>query len=432
MPGLDAPFRFVHTADLHLDSPLKSLALRDEALARRVGGATRAALRRIVDLCIDEQVHALLIAGDLYDGEQTSMNTAAVLTAAMRRLDEAGIPVFMIRGNHDAASNITADLMLPDNVHVFDGRGGARTLADGAVAIHGVSFGKKHAPDSLLPKFKAPLPDVVNIGLLHTSLTGAASGGHNAYAPCTLGELVDHGFQYWALGHVHKREVHRDWPAVVMPGNPQGRDIGEDGSRSVSLVSIDRDGAHIETREVADTRFERVGVPLDGLDEASLLPDAMQAALVTAREAIGSDCLIVRLEFTGATPLDWRVRRDLDYLLGTAREIAAGLDGVWVEKIELRTTTATEARSGADSDAAGSDAVDGIAQLIDRDVLASKALIERLERDAAALIRKLPVDVRKRLGEDEAAHRATLLRLAREGSADVLAALRDGAADAER
>ena len=256
MAAPTAPFRFVHTADLHLDSPLKSLALRDAALAERIDGATRTALRRTVDLCIEERVDALLIAGDLYDGDQKSMHTAAALTAEMRRLGDAGIPVFLIRGNHDAESRVTKELMLPENVHAFDGRGGVRELADGAVAIHGVSFLGRAAPDSLLPRLKPPRPDALNIGLLHTSLTGG-EGRHATYAPCTLGELLDHGYQYWALGHVHKRQVHSGWPAVVMPGNPQGRDIGEDGPRSVSLVTLDADGAHVEERDVSSACFER-------------------------------------------------------------------------------------------------------------------------------------------------------------------------------
>ncbi len=97
-------FRFVHTADLHLDAPLRSLALKDEDLADLVGNATRHALERIVDLCLEESVDALLIAGDLYDGDLRSMKTAAFLVSEMERLQRAGVSVFMIRGNHDAES----------------------------------------------------------------------------------------------------------------------------------------------------------------------------------------------------------------------------------------------------------------------------------------------------------------------------------------
>src|SRR5580700_5678709 len=106
-------YRFVHTADIHLDSPLRSLALRHQELAELIGNATRRAFVNIIDLCLTEQVDALLLAGDLYDGEQTSMKTAHFLAAQIRRLHEAGIKVFIIRGNHDALSRITREVTFP-------------------------------------------------------------------------------------------------------------------------------------------------------------------------------------------------------------------------------------------------------------------------------------------------------------------------------
>ena len=104
-------FRFVHTADLHLDSPLKSLALRNEALARLIDAATRETCARIIDLAATEAVDALLIAGDLYDGANTSMKTAAFLSSELARLPPE-IRVFIIKGNHDAQSPITRRLDL--------------------------------------------------------------------------------------------------------------------------------------------------------------------------------------------------------------------------------------------------------------------------------------------------------------------------------
>jgi DNA repair protein SbcD/Mre11 len=135
-------FRFVHTADIHLDSPLRTLALREPALAELIGGATRKAFTAVIELCLAEQVDALLIAGDLYDGEQTSMKTARFLADQLRRLHEAGILTFVIRGNHDAESRITRELALPESVKVFSGRAEAAALTHAAldVAIHGVRF----------------------------------------------------------------------------------------------------------------------------------------------------------------------------------------------------------------------------------------------------------------------------------------------------
>ncbi len=260
-------FKFVHAADVHLNSPLRSLALRNADLAELIGDASRQVLMNIVDLCLNEKVDALLLAGDLYDGDQTSMKTARFLAAQIRRLDEAGIRVFIIRGNHDAISRITRELTLPESVTTFGGRADAVSLERerGAlpVVVHGLSFSQPHAPESLLPKYRAPVSDAVNIGLMHTSLEGAV--GHDPYAPCSLADLAVSGFDYWALGHIHKRAEHQgkpgSTPCVIMAGIPQGRDINEGGTKSVTLVTINDDRSiTLEERPVSVAEFVRVPV----------------------------------------------------------------------------------------------------------------------------------------------------------------------------
>src|SRR5271157_358971 len=261
-------FRFVHTADIHLDSPLRTLALREPQLADLIGGATRKAFAAIIDLCLEEQVDALLIAGDLYDGEQTSMKTARFLADQLRRVHDAGIATFVIRGNHDAESRITNELTLPESVKVFKGRAEAVTLSRGAldVAVHGISFKDKHAPESLLPKFRGPNEGAVNIGMLHTSLGG--SPPHDRYAPCAPADLQATGFDYWALGHIHQRFVERGRATIVMPGNPQGRDVNEAGSKSTTLATIDDNRSiTIEERLTSVAEFQRLSVDLAGVED---------------------------------------------------------------------------------------------------------------------------------------------------------------------
>lgn len=143
-----AAFRFIHTADVHLDSPLKSLALRSAALAELVQDATRQAFMRIVNMALDERVDALLVAGDLYDGDQKSMKTARFMGAAFRKLAEAGIRVFVIRGNHDHLGLLHKELSLPEGVTVFGGRAGLEMIAKAgapSIAIHGLSFSSHEA-----------------------------------------------------------------------------------------------------------------------------------------------------------------------------------------------------------------------------------------------------------------------------------------------
>lgn len=404
-------FSFVHTADIHLDSPLKSLALRNPDLAEMVAGATRRTLSRIIDLCLAEQVQALLIAGDLYDGAQTSMKTAGFLARELARLDAAGIECFIIRGNHDAASRITRELLLPGSVHVFAGRAGVeeREWNGQPVAIHGISFAKPHAPDSLLDRFGAPRAGAFNIGMLHTSLGG--SPGHDPYAPCTLAELQASGFDYWALGHIHKRAEYEGQTTVVMPGIPQGRDMGEEGEKSVTLVRVDGDQVTTEARALAVARFDRLEVPCDGLTDWADLVRRLKSALRAVDP--GDMQRILRPVLTGVTPLTWRAGRDHDLLLAEAQSEAEGLDGLWIDKLVL------ELR--AEGDAAPAGPVGELMEMITATPLPPED--DRVQAEYEALRKHLPKELRDLFGADEAATNATLSREMQIGARALLARL---------
>ena len=334
-------YRFVHTADLHLDSPLKSLAMRDPELAETVGTASREALAGIVRLCLDEGVDALMIAGDLFDGERNSVKTANFLAGELRKLGEAGIETFIVRGNHDATTAFGRGVDLPEGVHVFDGRGRAATSArNDRVHVHGVSFRDQRAPESLLPRYTRPAGEGIHIGLMHTSLGGAE--GHDSYAPCALADLVSHGFTYWGLGHVHGRTVHHQGgdSAVVMPGMPQGRDMGEAGAKSVTLVTIGDDGTVLlEEESTGLVEFARVEVALDaatGWDEALARAERTLIEAPTARER-----LVARLTITGESRDAWKLLRDADLFRDELTEMLrrddpAGRSGIHVEKVEMR------------------------------------------------------------------------------------------------
>jgi DNA repair exonuclease SbcCD nuclease subunit len=413
--------RFVHTADVHLDSPLATLALRDPTLAELIGGATRKAFVAVIDLCLAEQVDALIIAGDLYDGEQTSMKTARFLADQLRRLDEAGVKTFIIRGNHDAESRITRELTLPESVKVFAGRAEAVPLGrDGLEAtVHGVSFANKHAPESLLPKFRPPVPGTVNIGILHTSLGG--SRAHGLYAPCALADLHGAGFDYWALGHIHQRFEERGRAAVVMPGNPQGRDINEAGPKSATLVTIGDDRKiTVEERWTSVAQFERLRVDLAGVDGRREALARIENGLNAAREAAPSEHLVARLTLAGATPLAWRLRSDADVLAEESRALGAAIGKTWIDKIELD-CVAPRANESAPS----SDPVSELRALMETEVAQSKAFQDALREIAEELSRNLPHGSRDGLlGQDPGEFAKILRAAAREGAEDVLAHLR--------
>ena len=413
------PFRFVHTADIHLDSPLKSLALRDAQLAALIGAASRTSFKAIIDLCLDEQVDALLIAGDLYDGDQTSMKTARFLMEQIRRLDEAGIRTFIIRGNHDAESKITNELTFPESVKVFSAKAEAvdlkRKASDLPIVIHGLSFRDKIAPDSLVRKYKPAVEGSVNIGLMHTSLGGTE--GHDVYAPCSIRDLTETGFNYWALGHIHKRSAEPGRTTIVMPGIPQGRDINEGGRKSVTLVTVQDDRSIVlEEKFTSIAEFARVPVSVHGVSEWRDALTHIHNALQDCRSQSNADHLITRIQISGSTQLSWRMRRDVDLIKAEADDIGVRLGRCWIDKVENTTTENMQAGSS-------SDPLVELRKLIRDRVLESPGYERSISEMMDALSKQLPTELRSIFGNDPESQKSRLELLAREGSEDVLVRL---------
>jgi len=412
-------FRFVHTADLHLDSPLISLALRDPDLAAEVGVASRTALTRIVDLCLAEAVDALLIAGDLWDGSQTSAKTPRFLKQELTRLSDAGIRSFILRGNHDAASKISRELEPPPLCHIFSTKAGTERfeVAGHSIAVHGVSFAEGAVPESLLPRYPGPVTGAFNIGMMHTSLNGSVA--HDVYAPCRVSDLDAHGYDYWALGHLHQRAEYLGRTAVVMPGIPQGRDIGEAGAMSVTLATLSDDGRlTLNERPIAALRFDRLAVNLSGVEDwgqaVAALTGAIRAAGLNERT---EDHLVLRPHLTGQTPLAFRIARDLDQLRQESVATAEGLRGLWIDKVENRTnaTGAVETRLPAD-----------LVAIVTADLPSDPALMAALTDLARDLVQDLPPELRNLLGDDEDALRDYCAALLAEGTAQLLPRLTTG------
>ena len=435
------PFRFVHTADLHLDSPLKSLAMRDPELAGAVATASRESLSDIVRRCLEERVDALMIAGDLFDGAQNSVKTALFLASELKRLSEAGIETFIVRGNHDAKTAFGRGVDLPDGVHVFDGHGRAVTSSrNDRVHVHGVSFREVHAPESLLSRYAKPDADGIHIGLMHTSLAG--SEGHDAYAPCALADLVDHGFHYWGLGHVHGRSVHHEAPscAVVMPGMPQGRDMGEAGAKSATIVEIADDGSvALDSFATALAQFARVEVPLERSNGWDSALDCAEAALIAASGDTNADRLVARLEVTGECEHAWKLTRDADAFADELverlrRDDPNGQSGVFVEKVVLDVRAPNASTRRAANDPGEGQAAMAELRATMHDVAGEDEFRlfarERVER----LLKSFPprsVDIRdSAFGADEAAQAARIEEMIERGLALVTARLEG--AEAER
>ncbi|NND92914.1 MAG: DNA repair exonuclease [Granulosicoccus sp.] len=396
-----ATVRFLHTADLHLDSPLSTLATRNSGLGELMQDASRRVLTRLVDTALKQQVDALLIAGDLFDGDQRDVHTAMVLQRELRRLEAAAIPVFIIWGNHDAEARLLDVLELPDNVHAFDGRGGKRYFANEQAVVHGVSYSRRQAPDSLLGKYAKPDAQCFNIGLLHTSLTGAE--GHNDYAPCTVNELIDKGYDYWALGHIHKRSVHHRQPAVVMPGNPLGRHINESGERSVSLVTLTAGEApDIQCIELAPVRFDRLTVSLDACDDKRYAYERILEELKRHRESLDTEHLVVRVQLCGSTSLATYYQREHQALLVQLQTEFEHRDDLWIDSVDARALRLPVYDSAATST---EDPLLAELQLLAGSKLLQTAnLQDAVSEDLALLVRALPSELGELFGktpEDE-------------------------------
>ena len=385
-------FRFIHTADIHLDSPLKGLAGQEGSAADRIRTATRVAFENLVGQALQEEVAFVVIAGDLYDGDWRDYQTGLFFVGQMGRLAAAGVPVFLLYGNHDAESQITRRLVLPENVKTFSARKpDTFELKNLDAALHGQSFRQRDITDNLVPAYPEPIAGKFNIGVLHTGLGGM--GGHANYAPCTLDDLVNKGYDYWALGHVHQATVLHERPHVVFPGNLQGRHIRETGPKGAYFVTVE-DGELAEALPVSVdvVRWARLSVSVDGCGRMTEAVDQVCAAIenAAARDADGR-LLACRIELTGRTDIHDSLLASTEYLLAEARSAALGLgeEMAWIERIVIATRPVLDSATLR----AREDALGELQRMLE-DAGEDTALRQLLQADIGELVRKLPHELR--------------------------------------
>lgn len=330
--------KFLHCADLHIDSPLRGLSRKADAPAEDLRLATRRALNNLVEAAIEESVAFVVVAGDVFDGDWPDYSTGLYFNARMAELREAGIRVIMVSGNHDAESQISRHLSLPQNVTRLSVEAPETLILDDIeVAIHGQGFPAREVRENLVPAYPAPIPGFFNIGLLHCSVDG--QGGHETYAPCKLDELVGKGYDYWALGHIHKPGVlHRD-PFVVYSGNLQGRHVRETGARGAMLVAVDGRRVEVEFRPLDVVRWEVAGVDLQGAEREEELADRVVEAVEAAAAPHSPMPVVLRIELRGATPLHGDLLAREEHWRGEIENLAVtrAPGRIWVEAVKLRT-----------------------------------------------------------------------------------------------
>lgn len=404
--------KLLHTADLHLDSPLNSLALSDDELRHQVRAASRKALENIVDLALEHQAIALLVSGDLFDRAERSARTAVFLTVQFDRLKDAGIRVFYVKGNHDAVNPISGGANFPNNVHLFSGHGGVVELGED-LCIHGVSFSGKLMPESLIPKFKPPVAGKVNIALMHTSVAGAS--GHDTYAPCSVNDMRSAGFDYWALGHIHKRQIYCEEPWIVMPGIPQGRDVGEAGTKSVTLIEID-DG-QISTKELKTSviEFNQIYIDISACEDQDDLRCTLVQEISRYGDQLESPVGIVRVLLDGQSNLSWQILRDRKILEGLIDQFARDTGRLWIDKVVFD----VEAKMEAGAPDATSELMTIMTELQAEDQYTSQFHV-----DANRVFDQLPQEIRAQLMPDQETTERLLRQLSKAGVLRVTAMMR--------
>ncbi|MBX7106128.1 MAG: DNA repair exonuclease [Gemmataceae bacterium] len=403
--------RFLHAADIHLDSPLRGLAQYEGAPVDAIRSAPRSALTNLVRLAIDQRVDLVVLAGDQYDGDWKDFSTGLFFVREIAALHRAGIPVVMIAGNHDAASQITKRLTLPPSVHVLSTeKPETVTFESIRVAVHGQGFASRSVSQNLAAGYPPPVPGYFNVGVLHTSLDGR--DGHDDYAPCTLPQLIAHGYDYWALGHVHTREsvagIGR--VRVEFPGNIQGRHIRETGPKGCLIVSVDAAGsAEPEFHALDVFRWERAEVDARSTESVADAAAAAVQAIHDLQARVDGRPFAVRVVLT--CPESVRRQIDADPEAFRADLIAQVPDDAWIEKVKLAHVADTH-DSPAVTDAAAAEELEAALQEV--------AGQDYVTGPLAALVKALPAEVRDavRKSPDEVFERARAALLAGSAGGD--------------
>ncbi|KUZ63839.1 metallophosphoesterase [Burkholderia ubonensis] len=399
--------KFIHAADIHLDSPLHGLSAYPDAPAAQLRNASRDALRQLVDRAIEEEVAFLVIAGDLYDGDWKDHNTGIFFGQQMGRLRKAGIRAFVLWGNHDAESEMTRKLTLPDNVTVFSHRKPeVHRLPEFNVALHGQSFKDKAVVENLAVGYPEPVPGCFNIGVLHTALEGYTA--HASYAPCTLAELHAKGYDYWALGHVHEFQQWSGPSTIVFPGNLQGRHIRETGRRGAVLVTVEGGETRVERLYLDVLRWEAVAVDAADCVTIADLARKIGQSLEALLTVDGHVPRAVRVTVTGRTPAH-------GLFFGRATQLRAevlnqigviGNERLWLEKVKV----ATSAMDLSHGETEQLEALEDLKQIL-ADAAHDPEFLALLERDLKPFVGKVRSEVKEEV---------PLLSLARSGELTAL------------
>ena len=336
-------FKFIHCSDLHIDSPFKGFSSVEHPLAEILRKSTYQAFQNIVELALKEEVEAVLIAGDIYDGSDKSLEAQLKFRRGLQKLSDAGIYTFIVHGNHDPLDSWSASLEWPERVHVFPGdRVECLPIENNGMVkayIHGISYPKREVRENLAQKFSRNNDDGFAVGLLHSNVGNQS--GHEDYAPCSIDDLIAGGMDYWALGHIHRFQVLRESnPAIVYSGNTQARHMREAGEKGCCLVTLDKNADPLIQFISTDTiRYVHGEVDLSGTISLDEVIHAVRSKCEYFADQVKQKEMFLNLSLKGRTQIHSELQRGdaIKELQGEIRTYFQGrTPSIWVD-IKLNT-----------------------------------------------------------------------------------------------
>ena len=361
--------KFIHCADLHIDSPFKGISEINKELGDVLYNSTFQSFRNIVDVAIENQVHAMLIAGDIYNGADKSLNAQLRFRDELTRLSDQGIPSFIVAGNHDPLDSWSASIEWPDGAHFFGGDKVEKypLIIEGETVaeIYGISFPKQNVTENLALQFVRDNDNVPAIAILHTNI--GENTGHKSYAPATIEELKSRKMDYWALGHVHTRkQLNENTPVILYSGNSQARNPRELGKKGCTLVEMEKDGSCELTHHSTDVvRYQSADIDITALSTLDEVIESIKNECNSISSTMEGRHAIIRLTLEGRTSINDELRKgnNLSDIIETVRDQYLGDDPIiWLEKITLTTAGSYDVDSLRD----GNDFIGDIIGLYDK------------------------------------------------------------------
>lgn len=381
--------KFLHAADIHLDSPLAKVRQRDARTHELLQRASRKSLELIVQTAIEQQVAAVVIAGDLFDGPVKDVGAGLWVDSQFRKLMRENIRTILIRGNHDALSNACQVVEWSEGLHELGAeRPETIVVEEHGLAFHGQSFGARAETKDLAARYPAARNDCFNVGILHTSLSGTSQ--HDTYAPTSIETLEGKNYGYWALGHIHLRSLDSlsQRCYVGFSGNSQGRHIREAGPKGCQVVDVvDGQIKSVDFFPTDSVRWYEVEIEMADVETLAEIADAVEAKTARIFEGAGGRVLALRIVLTGATALHSHLTRPkvVDELSTTLADRLTEIGQIWLESVKVATSPAIS-KTPADLDVplgyVDQVAIDLMKPGVDRNEL--DAVVEELFKKAGA------------------------------------------------